>query len=79
MMFFQALEAMDLWGREVLDAVHGQQIRAIEKTKIFPGLAAGHSGEDVSEGGPDLFGGDWIKDLSQAGVTGYVFHVKDHP
>jgi hypothetical protein len=78
MMFFQALGAMDLWGREILDAVHGQQIIAIQKTKIFQGLAAGQSGEDVSEGGPDVFGVDRIKDLAQASVTGYVFHVEDH-
>jgi hypothetical protein len=79
MMFFQALGAMDLWGREILDAVHGQQIIALQKTKLFQDLAAGQSGEDVSEGGPDVFGGDRIKDLSQARVTGYMFHMEDHP
>jgi len=78
MMFFQALGAMDLRGREILDAVHGQQIIAIQKAKILQGLAAGQSGEDISEGGPDVFGVDRIKDFSLASITGYVFHVEDH-
>jgi len=79
MVFFQAMGAMDLWGREILDAVQGQQIIAIQKTKIFQGLAAGQSGEHISEGRPDLFGVDRIKDFAQASITGYMFHAEDHP
>jgi len=70
---------MDLWGREILDAVQGQQIIAIQKAQLFQGLAAGQSGEDISEGGPELFGVDRIGDFSQASITGYVFHAEDHP
>ena len=79
MVFFQAQGAMDLWGREKLDAIQGQQIMAIQKAKIFQGLAADQSGEDISEAGPELFGGDRIEDFAQASITGYVFHVEDHP
>jgi hypothetical protein len=79
MVFFQASGAVDLWGREKLDAVQGQQIMAIQKAKIFQGFAADQSSEDISEGGPELFGVDRIEDLAQASVTGYVFHVEDHP
>jgi hypothetical protein len=79
MVFFHALGAVDLRGREVLAAVEGQQIIAIQKAKIFQGLAADQSGEDISEGGPEFFGEDWIEGFSQASITGYVFHVEDHP
>jgi hypothetical protein len=51
---------------------------AIQKAQIFQGLAAGQSGEDFSEGGPELFGVDRIEDFSQASITGYVFDVEDH-
>jgi hypothetical protein len=79
MVFFQALGAMDLRGREKLDAVQGQQIRAIQKAQIFQDLATDQSGEDISEGGPELFGGDQIEDFPQASITGYVFDAEDHP
>jgi hypothetical protein len=69
---------MDLHGRKILGTVEGQQIMAIQKAQIFQGLAAGQSGEDISEGGPQLFGVDRIEDFSQASITGYVFHVEDH-
>jgi len=68
-----------LLGREILGAVQGQQIIAIQKSQIFQGLAADQSGEDISEGGPELFEGDRIEDFSQARITGYVFHAEDHP
>jgi len=70
---------MDFWGREILGAVEGQQMIAIQKSQIFQGLAAGQSGEDISEDGPELFGIDRIEDFSQASITGYVFHAEDHP
>jgi hypothetical protein len=79
MVFFQAQGAMDLWGREKLDAIQGQQIMAIQKAKIFQCLAADQSSEDICEGGPELFGVDRIEDLAQASITGYVLHVEDHP
>jgi hypothetical protein len=79
MVFFHALGAVDLWGREILGAVEGQQIIAIQKSQTFQGLAADQSGEDISEGGPELFGVDRIRDFSQASITGYVFHAEDHP
>jgi hypothetical protein len=41
MVFFDALRAMDFWGRKILGAVEGQQIIAIQKAQIFQGLAAG--------------------------------------
>src|SRR5208283_4555586 len=71
MVFFHALGAMDFWGREILGAVEGQQIIAIQKSQIFQGLVVNQSGEDISEGGPELFGVDRIKDFSQASITGY--------
>jgi len=70
---------MDFWGREILGAVEGQQIIAIQKSQIFQGLVVNQSGEDISEGGPELFGVDRIEDFSQASITGYVFHAEDHP
>jgi hypothetical protein len=79
MVFFHALGAMDFWGREVLGTVEGQQIIAIQKAQIFQGLAADQSGEDISEGGSELFRVDRIEDFSQASITGYVFHAEDHP
>jgi hypothetical protein len=79
MVFFHALGAMDFWGREILGAVESQQIIAIQKAQIFQGLAADQSGEDLSEDGPELFGVDRIENFSQASITGYVFHVEDHP
>ena len=79
MVLFDALRAMNFRGREILGAIEGQQIIAIQKAKIFQGLAADQSGEDISEGGPQLFGIDRIEDFSQASITGYVFHVEDHP
>jgi hypothetical protein len=78
MVFSQALGAMDFWGREILGAIERQQIIAIQKAQIFQGLAADQSAEDISEGGPQLFGVDRIEDFSQARITGYVFHVEDH-
>jgi hypothetical protein len=79
MVFFHALGAMDFWGREILSAVEGQQIIAIQKAQIFQGLATDQSSEDISEDGPELFGVDRIEDFSQASITRYVFHVEDHP
>jgi hypothetical protein len=77
-MFLQALGAMDLRGREILGTVEGQQIITIQKAKFFQGLAAGQSREDISEGGPELFGVGKIEDFSQAGVTRHVLHAEDH-
>jgi len=69
---------MDLLGTEILGAVEGQQIIAIQKAELIQGLATGQSRENISEGGPELLVVHRIEDFSHAGVTRHVFHVEDH-
>jgi hypothetical protein len=78
MMLFHALRAMDLVGRKIPSAIQGQQIRVIQKAKVFQSFAALQSREDISEGWPELFPVKRIKDFSHARVTGHALHVENH-
>ena len=71
MVFFHALDAMDLRGREILGAVEGEQIIAVQKAANLPGPAADQSGEDISKTGLNSSGAP-DRGFSQASITGYV-------
>jgi hypothetical protein len=76
--FFQALGTMDFVGREILRAIEGEQIIAIQKAEPFQGLTTSQSREDTSEGRPEVFRFDGIQNLSHPSVTRHILHAEDH-
>lgn len=71
------MAAVDRLGAEVLDAVEGDEVAAVEEGEPLQQLAALGLAEDVPEQGPQVPGADAVEDLAHLRVAGDVVQAED--
>src|SRR5437764_15348235 len=64
----QAGVTVDRIGGEVVGAIEGQQVTAVEEDEGLQGFAALELAEDSPEGGPESFGLDVVEEGAQVGI-----------
>lgn len=68
---------MNLFGRKIRGAIERQQVAALEENERFQHLAALQFGKDAGEGGPQLFGGNIIKDNTHLSIARDALEPED--